>query len=268
MKNYLYLLLAVMITSCTSNTSSENEEPAVSTSVINYKVATSYPHSVNAFTEGFLFHEGKLYESTGSPEELPQTESIVGVVDLQTGNIDEKVRLDKKTYFGEGIVFFKDKLYQLTYKNQTCFVYDAKTFKKVGQYQYSSKEGWGLTTDGTHVIMSDGTDVLTYLNPDNFQVVKKLPISENGYILQNLNELEFINGYIYANIWTTNDLVKIDPATGNVLAKMDLTPLKEDAIKLNRNAQETNGIAYNPETKKVLVTGKLWPKIYEIDFPL
>ncbi len=114
--------------------------------------------------------------------------------------------------------------------------------------------------------MSDGTDVLSYVNPDNFQIIKRLQVSENGYAQPNLNELEYIEGFIYANIWTTNQIVKINPADGHVVGKLDLTSLKEDALKLNPNAQETNGIAYNPATKKVLVTGKLWPKIYEITF--
>jgi glutamine cyclotransferase len=145
-------------------------------------------------------------------------------------------------------------------------VYDAKTFKKLGQYTFVNKEGWGLTTDGSLIIMSDGTNMLSFVNPDNFQIVRQLSVSENGYALQNLNELEYIEGFIYANVWMTNDIVKIDPKSGQVVGKISLTGLKDGVLKINPNAQETNGIAYNPETKKVLVTGKMWPKIYEIEF--
>lgn len=266
MKKSLYFIILILAAGCTGNTPSKREETAAVTPLISYAMSTSIPHDINSFTEGFLFHNGLLYESTGSPEEFPGTESIAGTVDLKNGNISQKVKLDKSIYFGEGIVFLHDKLFQLTYKNQTCFVYDAHSFAKKGQYQFTNKEGWALTTDGTNIIMSDGTDVLSYVNPDNFQIIKKLQVSENGYALPNLNELEYIEGFIYANIWTTNEIVKINPADGHVIGKLDLTDLKEDALKLNPNAQETNGIAYNPETKKVFVTGKLWPKIYEITF--
>lgn len=266
MKNLIYLLLLLLV-ACNSNnnTSSSTEQPVAITPVINYAVKGNYPHSTNSFTEGFLFYNGQLYESTGSPEEFPEAESIAGPVDLKTGNIQTKVKLDKHIYFGEGITFLNDKLFQLTYKNQICFVYDAKTFKKLGQYTFTNKEGWGLTTDSKNIIMSDGTDIITYVNPDNFQIIRQLPVSENGYALQNLNELEYIDGFIFANIWTKNEVVKIDPANGKVVGKLDLTTLKNDALQLNPNSQETNGIAYNPDTKSLLVTGKFWPKIYEIE---
>jgi glutamine cyclotransferase len=265
-KNLLYFLLLTVIIACNGNSSDKEQPVAATTPEISYTIRSSFPHSTNAFTEGFLFHNGSLYESTGSPEEFPETESVIGIVNLANGSIDQKVKLDKSVYFGEGIVFLNNKLFQLTYKNQTCFVYDAQTFKKLGQYTFTNTEGWGLTTDGSNIIMSDGTEVLNYVNPANFQIIKKLSVSENGYALRNLNELEYIEGFIYANVWTKDEIVKIDPANGKVIGKLDLTMLKDSAIRINPKAQETNGIAYNPETKKILVTGKLWPKIYEIEF--
>lgn len=265
MKNLLYFLLLTVIIACNGNSSDKEQPIAATTPEINYAIKSSFPHNTNAFTEGFLFHNGSLYESTGSPEEFPETESVKGIVNLATGSIDQKIKLDKRIYFGEGIVFLNNKLFQLTYKNQTCFVYDAKTFKKLGQYTFTNTEGWGLTTDGSNIIMSDGTEALSYVNPANFQIIKKLSVSENGYALRNLNELEYIEGFIYANIWTKDEIVKIDPANGKVIGKLDLTLLKDSAVRINPNAQETNGIAYNPKTKKILVTGKLWPKIYEIE---
>lgn len=235
---------------------------------INFTIANQYPHDVNSFTEGFLIHEGKLFESTGAPDNSPQTRSLFGIVDLKTGKIDVKAEIDRNIYFGEGIVFLNDKVFQLTYKNQTGFIYDGKTFKNIGKFNYTNREGWGLTTDGKYLIMSDGTSYLTYIDPNNFSVVKSLDVAENGYVLEHLNELEYIKGFIYANIWTTNFIVKIDPNTGDVVGKMDLSPLLYESKVRNPNALETNGIAYDSISNKVLVTGKFWPTIYEIKFPL
>lgn len=235
---------------------------------IKFTVENQYPHDITSFTEGFLFHDNKLFESTGAPENLPQARSLFGIVDLKTGKIDVKVELDKNIYFGEGIVFLNGKVFQLTYKNQIGFIYDGKTFKNVGKFNYANREGWGLTTDGKSLIMSDGTSYLTYLDPTNFSVIKTLDVAENDYVVEHLNELEFINGFIYANIYTTNFIVKIDPNTGNVVGKMDLSPLLYESKVRNPNLAETNGIAYDSVSKKVLVTGKFWPTIYEIKFPL
>ncbi|WP_179222942.1 glutaminyl-peptide cyclotransferase [Pontibacter ummariensis] len=233
---------------------------------INYGVVNTYPHDITAFTEGFLFRNGQLYESTGSPSDLPQTRSLVGVVDLSTGELEEKVELDRNKYFGEGIVFLNDKLYQLTYVSKKGFVYDANTFEKLEEFTFPSKEGWGMTTDSTYLIMSDGTNQLTYLDPSTFEAVRTVSVKDHKGAVRNLNELEYINGYIYANIYTTSDIVKIDPETGKVVGRLDLSSLEHDALSKNPNALELNGIAYNPENKNVYVTGKLWPNIYEIKF--
>ncbi|ARS35325.1 glutaminyl-peptide cyclotransferase [Pontibacter actiniarum] len=233
---------------------------------INYGVAKAYPHDTNAFTEGLLVHEGKLYESTGSPSDLPQTRSLVGVVDLNTGEIDTKVELDRDKYFGEGIVILNDKLYQLTYQAKKGFVYDLNTFEKLDEFTFPSKEGWGMTTDSTHLIMSDGTSQLTYLDPETLKKAKALGVYDNNGPLKNLNELEYINGYIYANVYTTNTIVKIDPKSGQVVGKLYLTSLAQDAKTKNPASLELNGIAYDPATDKIYVTGKMWPNIYEIEF--
>ncbi|MBC7694908.1 MAG: glutaminyl-peptide cyclotransferase [Burkholderiales bacterium] len=236
--------------------------------LINYSIVKSYPHDINSFTEGFLFHDQKLFESTGAPDNLPQTKSLFGIVDLKTGKIDVKAEIDRNIYFGEGIVILKGKVFQLTWKNQTAFIYDAKTFKNIGKFNYTNKEGWGLTTDGNDLIMSDGTNYLTYLDPDSLNVSKIIDVKENGYVVINLNELEYIKGFIYANIYTTNTIVKIDPNTGNVVGKMDLSDLSHRSKTENPNASDMNGIAYDSISNKVLVTGKFWPTIYEITFPL
>jgi len=268
------IISLAFILACESDTTKEktNEQPVVAESPkipeIKFTVQNQYPHDMNSFTEGLLFNDSKLFESTGAPDNLPQAKSLFGIVDLKTGKIDVKAEIDKSIYFGEGIVFLNGKVFQLTYKNQTGFIYDGKTFKNIGQFTYANREGWGLTTDGKSLIMSDGTSYLTYLDPTNFSVTKILDVAENGYVLEHLNELEFIKGYIYANIWTTNYIVKIDPNTGDVVGKMDLSNLLYESKTRNPSALETNGIAYDSVSGKVLVTGKLWPTIYEIKFPL
>ena len=225
------------------------------------------PHDTTSFTEGLLVHDRQLFESTGSPVDQLQTKSVFGSIDPKTGKINAKAELDKHKYFGEGIAFFKDKIYQLTYKNQVGFIYDAKTYKQLGQFSFQNKEGWGMTTDGTHIIMSDGTNVLTYLDPANLKVIKTINVSNGGYAEDFLNELEYIHGYIYANIWTKNYIVKIDPGDGKVVGLLDLSSLTAEAKNNHSNSEVMNGIAYDSISDKIYVTGKLWPTIYQIDFP-
>jgi glutamine cyclotransferase len=178
-----------------SNNLKDNSVPKLSYSTIN-----SFPHDTTSFTEGFLVHNGEIYESTGSPRRLRQTKSLFGIVDLETGKIDTKVEIDRKKYFGEGITILDGKIYQLTYKNKIGFIYDIKTYEQLASFSFPSNEGWGLTTDGKYLIMSDGTSVLTYIDPKNLQAVKKIQVTENGYPKNRINELEYIKGYIFANI--------------------------------------------------------------------
>lgn len=271
MKTIIFLAIAVALYSCRDNGGEkqppEKQDLQVKTPVIGYSLKNILPHDTTAFTEGFLFHENQLFESTGGPLEMPQTSSLFGIVNLKTGRIDTKAKLDKVKYFGEGIAILNGKIYQLTYQNQKGFIYDAKTFKPLGEFTYANKEGWGMTTDKTHLIMSDGTDVLTWLDPQSFKVVKSLKVTDENGAVENLNELEMIGGYIYANIYTTNYIYKIDPATGKTVGKLDLGSLVADAKSKYPSSLELNGIAFDSATNKVLVTGKLWPGIYEIEFP-
>lgn len=268
------IIISVMVlvsAGCTDNTnSSESTNDAnsgISTApLINYTVRTTYPHDTTSFTEGLLVHDGQLYESTGAAQGLPQTRSLFGVVDLSTGKINSKAELDREKYFGEGITFLAGKVYQLTYQTKVGFVYDARSFKQIGQFTFPSKEGWGLTTDGRSLIMSDGTHNLTYLDPSGFAVQKTLAISDANGAVSNLNELEFINGYLYANVFTTNHIVKIDPASGQVVGRLDLTSLVQEAKVKYPGSLEMNGIAYDSTRKSIYVTGKMWPHIYEIAF--
>jgi glutamine cyclotransferase len=269
----LKIILLLFILAILARYGSENKAPIGEILVdknvpaaIQYSVVKTYPHDTTSFTEGLLVHQGKLYESTGSPKDLEQTRSLVGEVDLNTGKIDKRVELDRQQYFGEGIVFLKDKLYQLTYQTKVGFVYDARTFRQLGTFSFPSAEGWGMTTDGTHLIMSDGTNQLTFLDPVSFKVVKLLHVNDQNGSLDKLNELEYIQGFIYANVYTTAFIVKIDPTTGNVLGKMDFTSLGYDAINRNPQAQEMNGIAFDSTSNQMYVTGKFWANIYQVSF--
>ncbi|MDI1353942.1 MAG: glutaminyl-peptide cyclotransferase [bacterium] len=241
--------------------------PPSTTPLIHYTVVARHPHDTTSFTEGLLFHNNTLYESTGAPNYLPQTRSAIGIADLKTGKFEKKTELDKKIYFGEGLLILNNKVYQLTYQNQTGFIYDLKTFNRLGQFGYQNKEGWGMTTEGKHLIFSDGTCNLTYLDPTDFRVVRTLPVIENGYELPAINELEYIKGYIYANVWMTNRIVKIDPNTGQVVGSLDLSALQEESKTRHRDLNELNGIAYDSIKDRILITGKMWPDLYEISFP-
>ncbi len=232
---------------------------------IDFKVVDSFPHDTTSYTEGFLFHNGLLFESTGHTNSYPSTRSLFGPVDLKTGRIDAKVEIDKKKYFGEGIVFLKERVYQLTDTTRIGFVYDANTYKKLSSFNYAG-EGWGLTTNGTDLIMSNGSSNIYYRNPQTFNIVKTLSVNDNNGPVQNINEMELIKGYIYANQWQTDYILKIDTTSGKVVGRLDLSSLKTESKVRYPYAEETNGIAYDSINNKIYVTGKLWPHIYEIQF--
>lgn len=269
-KNYYYYFLIYFISCNPSDESARiedikmNDLNASKSNPISYFIKSEFKHDETSFTEGLVFHNSLLFESTGSPDELPETRSIAGPVNLNTGKILTKVNMAK--YFGEGITFLNKKLYFLTYKTKIGFVYDDLHFQIKDSFPISSKEGWGLTTDGTHLIMSDGSNSISYINPENFKIIKVLTVSENGVKIDNLNELEYIRGYIYANIFTTYRIVKIDPKNGEVIGHLNLSNLGEDAKKNSSKSLEMNGIAFDSLTNRVFVTGKMWPKIYEIEF--
>jgi glutaminyl-peptide cyclotransferase len=246
---FLYFL-AIEIIGCATKSKPIENSNTVEIPTINFAVKNYHTHDNTLFTEGLIFYDGKLFESSGD------TKSVIGISDLTTGKFEKKIELNNKVYFGEGITFLKGKLYQLTYKNQEGFIYDAKTFKQINKFKYSNLEGWGLTTDSTAIIMSDGTDKLTYFD-ENMTPIKTLSVTKNDQPQTNLNELEYINGYIYANIYTENIIVKINPNTGKVVGQLDLSSLVYEAKNQNQNADVLNGIAYNAITKKIYVTGKM-----------
>lgn len=232
----------------------QNKDSSRNDLLISFKLKQRWKHDPQAFTQGLLIHDGKLFESTG------QKQSYIGVVDIKSGKPDKKVVLDDQ-FFGEGITVLNDKMYQLTWQNKVGFVYDVNTFEKIREFKYST-EGWGLTNDNHHLIMSDGTEKLIYLDTATLQPVKTIRVKdENGFVTK-LNELEYMEGFILANQWETNRILKIDPETGSVVGILDLTPLVQEAKLDNPRADVLNGIAYHPSTKLLIVTGKFWPSSY------
>ena len=223
---------------------------------LNWSIIKEFPHDPTAFTEGLLWHDGALYESTGL-----EGQSKLRRVDLQSGQVLQNIDLPKQL-FGEGLALADGKLYQLTWQTKIGFVYDAKTFKPLAKFNYSD-EGWGLTFDGTNLIQSDGTDTLFWRDPKNFGAVKTLKVTRDGRPLSNLNELEWINGKVWANVWQTNDIVIIDPKSGKVVAQLDLTGILKDSDKTGQE-DVLNGIAYDALNKRILITGKNWPKLFWI----
>ncbi len=222
-----------------------------------YNVVRSYPHDRQAFTQGLVYENGVLYEGTGL-----RGRSAIFQRDLKTGETLKMLRLPEK-YFGEGITLFGDKLIQLTWQSKTGFVYSKDAFTPRGQFHYAT-EGWGITNDGKRLLYSDGTATLHWLDPNTFAETGRIEVRDRNRPVRHLNELEFIDGLIYANIWPTDRIAIIDPQTGRVSGWLDLTGLYTPPASEQSDAV-LNGIAWLPESKHLLVTGKLWPKLYEIE---
>ncbi|MGA2525086.1 MAG: glutaminyl-peptide cyclotransferase [Smithellaceae bacterium] len=220
------------------------------------KVINIFPHDIDAFTQGLVYYKGYLYESTGL-----HGKSTLRKVDIKTGKIIKIIKLAHE-YFGEGITILGNNIYQLTWLNKTGFVYDLVEFKKVRTFSYQG-EGWGITTDGQYLFMSDGSSVISCIDPMTFAVVRKIIVHEGQQQIGSLNELEFIKGEIWANIFREDIIVRISPATGKVLGWVDLS-LLYSLIPKNSRIDVLNGIAYDRNRDRIFVTGKLWPNIFEI----
>ncbi|MFL5252978.1 MAG: glutaminyl-peptide cyclotransferase [Rhodopila sp.] len=219
-------------------------------------VLKTYPHDPRAFTEGLLYKDGFLYESTG----LEQHSSI-RKVQLETGRIVQERDLDPR-YFGEGIVIWKNRLIELTWKSEIGFTYDARTFAPLSSFRYAG-EGWALTKDATHLFMSDGSSDLRVLDPDSLKQTGRIAVTCDGHPVRSLNELEWIDGEIYANIWQTSVIARINPATGQVVGLLDLNDLAA-SVGAGRTVDVLNGIAWDAGGKRLFVTGKFWPSVYQI----
>ncbi len=250
MSQYFFALVTGLTLLCLVSCRLESEPKALS-----YQVLVEYPHDPGAWVQGLVFADGKLYQSTGL-----RGRSTLREIDLESGAIVRKVNLSDQL-FGEGLTELDGRLYQLTWQAGVGLIYDMTTFEVLEQFQYHG-EGWGLTHDGQHLIMSDGSSQLRFLDPGTFQVARTLQVTMDGKPLRNLNELEFIDDLIVANVWYTDKIVWIDPSSGEVLQYLNLfdlmprRPVAEGAV--------LNGIAHDPDTGHLLVTGKFWPKIFRL----
>jgi glutamine cyclotransferase len=221
-----------------------------------YEVVHVYPHDTEAFTQGLIFLDGKLLESTGE-----EGRSTLRTVDLDSGQVIKKVDVAPQ-YFAEGMTVLNGKIYQLTWQHQVGFIYDYQTFTRVGEFNYSG-EGWGLTTDGSSLILSDGSNRIRFIDPGSFKVTKTIAVTDNGQPINRLNELEFVQGEIYANIWHDQHIVTINPNSGAVTSWIDFSGLLKPGEAPDPEAV-LNGIAEEPATGRLFVTGKLWPKLFEV----
>ena len=219
-----------------------------------YQVVALYPHDSRAFTQGLIFHEGFLYESTGL-----YGESSLRKIDLRTGKVLLENKIDE-IHFAEGLTLFNNLLIQLTWKSHLGFLYEVDTFEYIGSFDFPY-EGWGITHDNQNLIISDGSDTLHFLDPKNFLVTKEIQVHLNGLMINQLNELEFINGKIYSNVWHTDLILIINPDDGEVIGWINLTGLEKQS-DLSKNV--LNGIAFDQTNNHLFITGKNWPHLYEI----
>ncbi len=262
MKYFFAPFAFIFLLSCNSNENNNNGNtpPPNAPASMTYSIVNAYPHDTSSYTQGLIIYKGEMYEGTGN-----YGHSRLMKVDIKTGQILKAISLDSK-YFGEGITILNDTVYQLTWKEKKVFVYTLPDFKKIKEYNVDF-EGWGITNDGKNLIVSSGggSDLL-YFDPSTFKLLKTQTVTEAGSPSFNINELEYINGYIYANQYLYPYIFKIDPATGEIVAKADLTKMWNRVKAVDPEADVPNGIAYDSTTKKIYITGKLWPELYEVQF--
>ena len=256
--NFWGVFMLILVTqSCQPKTSEEQQPETNTVHPLNFSVLASHPHDTSSYTQGLQYYDGGLYEGTGQ-----YGSSKLILTNIKDGKSLQSIKLDE-SYFGEGITILRDTIYQLTWRENKVFQYTLD-FKKINEFTID-KEGWGLTNNGQDLIVTNGSGEIFFYKPNGMQLLKSQLVTENGSPTYNLNELEFAEGYLYANQYTTPYILKIDPTTGVVVAKLDLSTLWEQARQLHSGAEVPNGIAYNTATKKFYVTGKWWPLLYEIE---
>lgn len=256
----LFLILAVALSGWASRGSSQslNVPPSTGEGVTeyDYEVIHAWPHDPDAFTQGLVFHDGRLLESTGL-----SGQSSLRKIDWRTGKLLKLISVPKP-FFAEGLTVIGDRAYQLTWRHQIGFVYDVVTMQRLGEFTYET-EGWGLTTDGEFLILSDGTNRIRFIDPASFAVVRSIDVQAGDKPIHQLNELEFVNGEIFANVWRTDFVVRIDPANGRVRGVINFTDLLPPG-DWTPNTGVLNGIAYDQKHDRLIVTGKRWPKLFEV----
>jgi len=269
----LFIVILFLLISCNNNSTPDYDSslPVPKTNNIEapasimFSVDGVYPHDPQAFTQGLEFHDGKLYEGTGEYKQ-----SRLRIVDIKTGKVDKEYKIPDSSIFGEGITIFKNKIYQLTWQNNKIFVYNLNDITHPISTFNWSRQGWGATNDGNQIIVSDGSSKLFFVQPDEnrkeMKINKILTVVDNRGEVDSLNELELIGGSVYANRWLTDDIVKIDTSNGHVVGIMNLSgllPQYDPGVKVDDGAV-LNGIAYDSTTRKLYITGKDWPKLFEM----
>jgi|JI10StandDraft_1071094.scaffolds.fasta_scaffold166906_2 glutaminyl-peptide cyclotransferase len=266
MKKLYVVALSALLFSCNNNSDPDKDPdlgpPPVgikAPETIAFTVLSQYPHDTSAYTQGLELHNGKLYEGTGD-----YTASSLRITDWKTGNVEKKHMMGTEDIFGEGITILNNKIYQLTWESNIVYVYDLGNIEKPVNTLKWPYQGWGITNDGKQLIISDGTANLYFVDPVNFKVLSLVSVKDNYGPVNLLNELEYVNGYVYANVYESNMIVKIDPESGHVKGKMILNGLLQQNDIVPGRTDVLNGIAYDSTTKNFLITGKRWPKLFEI----
>ena len=256
----LILLLLVGVGSCKKEVQTPSPQvanpPQPATELLSYEVVNTFPHDPNAFTQGLQVIGDYFIEGTGL-----EGKSDLRRVDIKTGKVLKSVKL-ADYYFGEGITVHNNKIYQLTYTSGIAFVYDLNTFAKIDSFRYQG-DGWGLTNDGANLIMSNGSDTILFIDPTTKEIIRTIQVRESGYKIENINELEYINGEIFANIWQTERIIRIDPMTGSITGAINLFGILPPQDR-TRETDVLNGIAYDAKNDRIFVTGKYWSKVFEI----
>jgi glutamine cyclotransferase len=259
MKKIFFAAILIAFMACGPGTQHPDQPDPNGPKGMSCSIVGTFPHDTSSYTQGLIIYKGDMYEGTGL-----EGKSKLMRVDLKTGKALQSINLDAK-YFGEGVTILNDTVYQLTWKNKTVFVYTLKNFKKIKEYTVDI-EGWGLTHDGKNLIVSTGGSDLNYYEPSTLKLLKTQTVTDAGMPIGDINELEYINGFVYANQYQTPYILKIDPATGQVVAKANLQSMWDRIKAIDPEADVPNGIAYDAATKKIYITGKLWPELYEVQF--
>ena len=256
----LLVLLAAALTAGSASADKVDIDSFTSSSIktYSYKIINSYPHDPNAFTQGLEYDDGLLYEGTGG-----YGQSSLRRVDIQTGRVVDIVHLEDE-FFAEGIAIWKDRIIQLTWRSYQGFVWDKENLTQTGSFSYR-REGWGITSDASRLIMSDGSDALYFLDPNDYSLQGSIRVTADGEPVKGLNELEYINDMIYANLWPSTWIAIISPDTGEVTGRIDLSGIMDEGGIPKRRVDVLNGIAYDPSEDRLFVTGKLWPSLFEIE---